>query len=762
MRRPFCLTGLAFAVALLLGIYLMPKGAETYDWLDGEQIRMLGVVEWKEQKISKGEEILVISLGQVIVLNPVLADSLEYLPEKIREATVKQLKKYCKNNKTRLCLPGTEGIEGVLCYPGEEPAMGSVVLMEGTFYAFSRATNPGEFDAADYYRILGQQGRLMRAGCFSRSRDHSEFRETLYTCREYLSLILHACYPEKEASVMGAMLLGEKGLLDGEVKSLYQHNGIIHILAISGLHLSILGMGFYKLLAHLRVPKLVDIILSLALMYCYGTMTGMGVSVVRALVMFGLNLCASLAGRTYDLLSAMTVAALLILVQQPLYLIHSGFLFSFGAVCGIGFLPEVSGQLPGRNAFLKALSAGAWVSLVTLPVHLCFYYEFPLYSILLNLIVIPCMGLLLVSGVCVMAASAVFMPLGRLAALPGICILAFYERCCGFCMKLPGQRLITGWPENWQVVVFFGLLAAAVFFAGKKKRGYFWGALLAAVMLLTCRMPQDFEITVLDIGQGDCIYLADGQGGRYLIDGGSSDKKEIETYQIIPFLKYRGVSRLDAVFVSHSDEDHISGILGLLENYGETGIEIGCLVLPDLAEESRDENYSEMEALARSRGVPVVFLHEGEQLKKGKLMLTCLHPNESYVNSNANEGSMVLYLTYENFSALFTGDLEGEGEELVTERLARMKVAGGLPEGITLLKAAHHGSKNSTREELLEIVNPRLTLISAGRNNSYGHPHKETLERLEEQGCAVLQTPDSGAVTVRLRGGKVSVETFVH
>lgn len=762
MRRPLCLTGLAFAVALLLGIYLMPKGAETYDGLDGEQTLLLGVVEWKEHKISKDKEVLVVSLGQVIVLNPILADSLEYLPEKIREATVKQIKKYCENNKARLCLPGTEGIEGVLCYPGEEPAMGSVVLMEGKFYAFSHATNPGAFDAADYYRILGQQGRLMQADCLSQSRDHSRFRETLYTCREYLSLTLHACYPEKEASVMGAMLLGEKGLLDGEVKSLYQHNGIIHILAISGLHLSILGMGLYKLLAHLPIPKSVNIILSVALMCCYGTMTGMGVSMVRALVMFGLKLCASLAGRTYDLLSAMTVAALLILIQQPLYLTHSGFLFSFGAVCGLGFLPEVSEQLPGRNAFLKALSAGAWVSLVTLPVHLCFYYEFPLYSILLNLIVIPCMSLLLVSGLGVMAAASVFLPLGRLAAFPGVWILTFYEKCCGFCMGLPGQRLVTGRPGNWQVVVFLGLLAAAVFFAGKKKKVHFWCAIFSAVTLLTCRMPQNFEITVLDIGQGDCIYLSDGQGGHYLIDGGSSDQKEVETYQIIPFLKYRGVRRLDAVFVSHSDEDHISGIQGMLEKYGETGIEIGCVFLPDLAEESRDENYLTLAALAQSRDVPVAFLQEGDRLDKGELMLTCLHPDKSYVNLDTNAGSMVLYLTYDDFSALFTGDLEGEGESLVTERLAHMREAGGLPEGITLLKAAHHGSKNSTKKEFLALVNPRLALISAGRNNSYGHPHRETLERLAEQGCQICQTPDGGAVTVRVRGKKVSVETFVH
>lgn len=753
MRRPLCLTGLAFAVVLLLGIYLMPKGAETYDELHREQVTLLGVVEWKEQKNTKNEEVLVVSLGQVIVLNPILTDSLENLPETIRETTARQMIKYCKENRARLCLPGTEGIEGVLCYSEEEPAMGSVVLMEGKFYVFSHGTNPGQFDGADYYRILGQQGRLMQAECLSESRDHSAFRERLYACRKYLSLLLHACYPEKEASVMGAMLLGERGTLDEEVKNLYQYNGIIHILAVSGLHLSVLGMGLYKLLDRLRVSKLVNIILTIIWMYCYGVMTGMGVSILRAFVMFGIKLCAPLVGRTYDMLTAMTVAALLILVRQPLYITHSGFLFSFGAICGIGLMPEASVHLSSKNKFLKALLAGGWVSLATLPVHLCFYYEFPPWSVLLNLIVIPCMGALLASGVAVMAAAAFLLPLGRLAAFPGIWILAFYERCCGFCMKLPGRRLITGRPTGLQTAAFLVILVLAALFAKRMKRGQFAAAVLLAVAVLTLRLPQGLTITFLDVGQGDCICLEEGRR-RFLIDGGSSDTDDVDVYRIVPFLKYRGISRLDAVFVTHPDSDHENGIRGMLENYEENGIEIGMLVLPDVARESKNEAYLTLAELAESRGVPVHLIHAGERVESGALSFLCLHPSAGYANEDTNAYSTVLYLRCGRFSALFTGDLEGEGEELVTERIK------GFAQHADLLKVAHHGSGNSTFEEFLRAVNPRIAVISAGRDNVYGHPHRETLERLVRQGCSIWQTPESGAVTVRVRGGRMMIEGY--
>lgn len=770
MRRPLCLIGLAFAAVLLLGLYLLPHGARVYEETDGEQVTLLGVVEWKERKISKEKEVLVVSLGQVFVLEPgqtaelkgLLTDQ-ENLPETSGGNTLKKIRKYCEKKEESLRHPDTEGIEGVLCYlDKEEPAMGSVVLMEGKFYAFTHATNPGEFDAAGYYRIMGQQGRLMKTTCLAQSSEFSAFREGLYQCRVYLSLLLHACCPEREADIMAAMLLGEKGALDEEVKSLYQQNGIIHILAISGLHLSILGMGIYELCSRMRVPKVVNIILSIAVMYCYGSMVGMGVSIVRALIMFGMKLGAGLFGRTYDMLTAMVTAAVLLLLKQPLYLTHSGFLFSFGAICAIGLWPMVSDSFPLRYKPTKALFTGLWVAILTLPVHLCFYYEFPLYSIFLNLLVIPCMGAVLLSGIGTVAAGALYLPLGRIAALPSVWILLCFEKCCDLCGRLPGHQWITGCPKPWQTALFFGMITLAVVFAVKKKKRQFAAGLFLAVVVLTLRIPVGLEITVLDVGQGDCIYLSEGGKRSYLIDGGSSDQSDVDEYRIVPFLKYKGVSSLDAVFVTHPDSDHENGIRGMLEAYEENEIRIGALVLPDVADESRNESYLTLQRLSEEKGVPVCYVHEGQRIESGRLTFTCIHPEEGYACGDINAYSTVLGLTYGGFSALFTGDLEGEGEELVMERLAHMQTDRILPESFTLLKVAHHGSKNSTPEAFLKLTDPQIALISAGRDNSYGHPHKETMERLAGQGCRIYQTAVSGAVTIRVDAKRVRVEEWIE
>lgn len=728
MRRPLCLLGLAFVAVLLLGSFLIPQKKKDCSRWDRERLAILGVVEGKEHKLSQEKEVSVLSLGQVIVLKSdqvnnlmqILNHSKKDHSPGVGDHTAKQIRTYCKKNRESLCLPGAEGIEGVLCYTeGEEPAMGSLVLMEGKFFAFSHATNPGEFDAADYYHMLGQQGRLMQADLLAKDGAADAFREGLYQCRRYLSLLLRACCPEREAAVLGAMLLGEKGFLDEEIKGLYQQNGIVHILAISGLHLTLLGMGFYRILERLHAPKLVNIILTIVLMYCYGIMTGMGVSVVRALVMFSMKLFAGLIGRSYDLFCAMTTAALLILVQQPLSLFHSGFLFSFGAICGIGFLPAVSVHFPEKPKCLKALFTGAWISLSTLPVYLHFYYEFPPYSVLLNLLVIPCMGIVLASGVLTLAAAAVFLPFGRVTVCPGIAILTLYEKCCEVCAGLPGKKWITGRPANWQIILFLAILSALVFWAKKMKRLQFFAGIIAAGVILILRLPAGLELTFVDVGQGDCIYVSEPGGKCILIDGGSSDKSDVEEYQILPFLKYRGVSVLDAVFVTHPDSDHENGIRGMLEAYEKNGIRIGMLVLPDVDMESRNENYLSLTALSEKKGVPVHYIACGDRLSFGKVMLTCIHPQRGYENQDTNAYSTVLALTYGDFSALFTGDLEGEGETLVTERLARRgdHVRRHLPQRITLLKVAHHGSKNSTPDPFLALTNPQIALISAGRDN---------------------------------------------
>ena len=724
MRRPVCLIGLAFVVIIRIYLYLCPLPVPDLEQADKSMVTLTGQVEKKEYRISNNQEVLVVYLKDVQVINPQLQ------------------------------------ISGVMCYmEAEEPNIGSYVQIRGKLRAFSKATNPGEFDAASYYQILNIQARIQNAVILKETQSYDRFREGLYKIRCYFSALLDACYGEKDASVMKAILLGEKSGLDEDIKMLYQLNGVIHILSISGLHISMIGMGLYKILHKCRCPMILNILFSIAFMYCYGVMTGMSISAVRAIMMFGFHIAAGLFGRTYDMLTAMAVSAITVLFRQPLYLYHSGFLFSFGAILAIGlFLPVLEENLLWKTKVEKVMSTGLAVSVITLPVYLCFYYEYPLYSLLLNLLIIPGTSVVVSGGLCTLTAAACYLPLGKFAALPAHIILAFYEICCTLTLKLPGSRNILGKPETWQIVMFAAIICVAVFCSKKWSRLQFWMGILIAMLCLTMRFQSGLQITVIDVGQGDGIYIADDRGGHYLIDGGSSSKSDVGTYQILPFLKEEGVDSLDAVFVTHMDSDHYNGIRTLIEDMNTNGIPIKNLFLPDIGENSKSEAYIELAELAEKQGISVQYIHKGDILRHGKLKFTCLHP-EKGAEQETNESSIVLYLEYKAFTALFTGDLEGSGEEEVRQELECDADLQG--EGITLLKVAHHGSRNSTGEAFLVTASPNVALISAGKDNSYGHPHEELLQRLTEAGSHIYVTAEGGAITVTYRDGKVRVKQFL-
>lgn len=300
--------------------------------------------------------------------------------------------------------------------------------------------------------------------------------------------------------------------------------------------------------------------------------------------------------------------------------------------------------------------------------------------------------------------------------------------------------------------------------AGKiiKKVGAFIGILLfMAIFCLAVIKAHDkrgeLQITMLDVGQGDGIYIKTPAGKHYLIDGGSSDVTNVGTYRIEPYLESQGVEALDYVFVSHGDGDHTSGIEEMLANQ-KLGIQIHTIVLPN--EQVIDDALYALAELASENGTKVVIMEVGDAIEDEKsfsgnqMLLTCVAPFDTYEGEIGNASSMVLDLQYGEFDMLFTGDLEKDGEEIVVD--------SGILRDYDVLKVGHHGSKYATSEKFLEQVKPEIALISAGRENAYGHPSEETLERLEDIGCEVYSTQECGAITIRTDGENMRVDGFTH
>ena len=849
---------------------------------------------------------------------------------------------------------------------GEEESLkiGQQIILEGTFSHFATATNPGEFDVQRYYAAKGIGGRVRQSQILAVGEKYSFLREKLYGFRQVLHDRLAEVFPAKEASVMQTVLLGEKEELDAEVKALYQKNGIAHILSISGLHITLLGMGVYRLLKRLGLPVRAAAVGGAMLLLMYGVMVGMNVSASRAIGMYLLQMLGIFVGRTYDMLTGLGLMALLLVIQEPERLFDVSFLMSFGAVLGICILtPVLSGdsremdadaELEGKeisvwpvwlrtvadilgdsayarnkyregwrkvayegiqrmvSAVKGGFAASVGVILFTLPVQLWFFYEIPVYSVLLNLLVLPFMSVVVAGGI-----LALIPGLGLVGTVDCL-ILWWYEWICGRFAQLPGAIWCVGRPEIWQIVCYyvgiFLLVFGREYVEAWKKRGTYgeknvpgdrlhsartpwclitrgawkrrgtygeenvpgdrqhfartlwclitrgadesirnrkkdcngemiqhsdrrfgicptgvqnalakfrcaWqGAmtymnrvphLIAVVMilglligLLTGNFDCGSRVTFLDVGQGDGIVVETGQGA-YLFDCGSTSRKNIGEYVLKPYLKSRGTRSLRGVFVSHPDEDHINGVIELLENGADWGIVVEQLFLPAIAEGKRTESFATLLAAAEMAEVPVSYIKCGDEIRDSQLRLLCLHPEENTTLADANAYSECFYVEVfakkikqeaiddrkandasggsaiegsgengsfagnserKNFrvndgkiNILLTGDVEGEGERQLMQELQEQR--GQRAFRVDILKVAHHGSGYSTGTEFLAAASPATAIISCGRNNSYGHPHAETLQRLEDARVPWYGTMDYGALIVtvdshgnRLRG----------
>ncbi|MCM1535610.1 MAG: DNA internalization-related competence protein ComEC/Rec2 [Clostridium sp.] len=642
----------------------------------------------------------------------------------------------------------------------EELLLGSRVTVRGRLGSFRTATNPGEFDAAKYYRTLKIGGKLTDVKLLAKSEDYSRWKEMLYRLKAYWRERLFRIFPEEEASVMAAMLLGEKKGIDEEIKELYQRNGIIHILSISGLHITIIGMGIYELLRRLHAPPFLAALCGGCILLLYGIMTGFGISTCRAVGMYLLRMAAEIVGRTYDMLTAAALLAALMVWQNPLYLSHSGFLLSFGSLFGIGmFYPaflnkdetqkaqrkepqtlvrNVWRELGGRlyQSILACLS----ITMMTLPIQLWFYFEVPTYSIALNMIVIPFMTLVLLTGLVAMMVPG----LGVVGTVDCL-ILQGYEALCRFFAALPFSLWNPGHPKVWQIILYYLLLFGTLGimkvkkFGNVSKKAILTVLVIALAMVFALNFEREDSVTFLDVGQGDCICLRTKEGRVYLFDCGSSNRSQVGKYVLKPFLKYHGISHIDGIFVSHFDADHCNGLEELLENRAQWGFTVGQLYLSPTTDKGSEEKWKFESTLSNS----AAYIYKGYSLKTGETTVTCLHPPENSA-MEGNAASQCFYVDFGENTLLLTGDVEKEGEESLLKELQERGIYH-----ITVLKAAHHGSKNSTSKEFLKWTAPDLTVISCGRNNRYGHPHEELLGRLEEAQSSILRTQTSGAVTLK-------------
>lgn len=661
--------------------------------------------------------------------------------------------------------------------------IGNCIQAVGSYRAFQRPRNEGNFNEEQYYyskkiglRMTAWQEQLLSGG-------EKKGRQWLWNLRTRLEQVFQEHMTERTGGIMANMTLGSRKLADQEVKSLYQKAGISHVLAVSGLHVSIFGMGLYRLLRRVYCPKTLSALLAAFVVYSFGLLTGMELSTTRAVVMFLLMMAAGITGCTYDSVTALSLSALLQLWNNPYGLWYAGFLLSYTAVLGAvviaGILREqgagrkqerksrqqenggkggveekkwMGQKLPGKlmGKLLDTMKVSLCIQAATLPVLLFFYYEVPAYSVLINGCVLPFMGILLFLG----AAGGIlglFSGGAACAVLKApIWILSGCEGICRFFTELPGNNIITGKPSMEKIIWYYILLALLLYLVTwRKKKNYFLLWLGLAVLLCCGNGQKGTEVDFLDVGQGDGIFLQSREGRGVFIDGGSTDVGKVGTYRILPFLKCRGMKEIQLWFVSHADADHISGLREVLE----AGYPVRNLVFAEGI--VKDEAWEALAELAEEKGSHIYYLKAGDRITLDEMRFTVLYPWEE--KTDRNEASMVLLAELEGMTGIFSGDIGAEQERELVER---GELQGLLEEPVTFCKAAHHGSDSSNSLEFLELLSPRLTVVSCGADNSYGHPGENALERMAQSGSRILFTMENGQIRLRKEGEEVLIWKF--
>ncbi len=711
---------------------------------------LCGLSWFRERPLTAGQESQV--LGQTVIAEGIL-----------REKVEKDTSFSVYLDRTILTFQSTTiPIENTKIYMDEKVTFprGTRLRVRGTLHEIETPRNPGEFDNPIYYETQGIYYTMAEGKVLGYSENPHWYGRLLECVRESLADCLEEI-SGKHAGIFQAILLGDKTDLDTQIRSQYQMAGIVHILAISGLHLSILGTGFFKILKRIGAGNGLAGVLALCVIIPYGVLTGGSVATMRAVIMFLIGIGARITGRSYDLLSSLSVAAVLILLDCPACLYYSGFQMSFGAVLGLGWILPILLESFGGSRKLEPLLSAAAVHLVMIPLLLYSFSEVSLLGIFLNLLVIPTVSGVLVSGLAGAAAGLCIPLLGKILIFPGRCLLALYNGLGALCCRFPFCTWVGGKPEIWQMALYYLLLILLMEVLRRTKRkeqplkrcgkGVLAGVYLFSLAVLSWRDHSGLRITVLDVGQGDGIVWEKEDGSCFLVDGGSSSQSMVGSYRILPYVKSRGISRIQAAFVTHTDEDHCSGIREILEAQTAytTSVRIERLVLP--AWKQKPESYARLEALAIEAQVPITYVKAGDRLKSGKLNLSVLNPGPDFEEEDGNGGSIVLQAEYGEFCGLFTGDIGEEQEELILEQV----------QPCSFLKVAHHGSKNSSCEDFLEKIHPVISVISVGEKNLYNHPHPDAVRRLEKWSKELHMTKEEGAVQVWTDGQIMRVKGYL-
>ena len=649
---------------------------------------------------------------------------------------------------------------------------GDRVLMTGRLRSPQPARNPGGFDARTYYTSRGVYALMSVRDAASyrvtlRNRSFSWQTGVIDPLRNSIDQSIDRTMRGDSAALLKGILLGERRQLPEELLDTFRTIGLAHILAVSGLHVGLITLVIFTLLFVLRLPRNLVVAGTLCILVLYAFITNLTPSVIRATIMAALFLAGRQLDRQTDTVNILAVAAIVILLIWPSALFDLSFQLSFLATYAIitGY-PRMKELLPeglsrSEKWWARWLRDGLLVSVAAqigaLPVVAGTFHQVSWMSPVANLFIGPLVFLNTTFGVLTALTGPLFIEIARLFSAVNTLVLYGMIHLSKAFSSVPTALVEVPAPSS---LFFLSFYAAGLLLLWNPKdpgRQRARQGLAALSFLLVCYslLPdRALEITVLDVGQGDAIFIACPNGRTLLVDGGPGPPAyDAGARVIVPFLRAKGHRRVDTMIVTHPHLDHYGGLSAVVES-----VDVGEVISSGVTSEAGA--YRAWRETVERHGIPYRTVARGDTLAAlGGVRGVFLHPDPLFLSgasrANPNEVSVVLRLSYGAFSMLLTGDIEEKAEYAVTRRDRAPAVLRS-----TVLKSPHHGSGSSSGTAFLDAVDPEAVVVSAGMYNSFGHPSIIILEEYRRRGATVYRTDRGGAVIVRSDGPSWTMEYY--
>ncbi len=613
------------------------------------------------------------------------------------------------------------------------------------------ARNPGAFNYRDY---LNRQGIVLitdgkAALLDQRSGGWSPNRQ-LALRRKQIGVVIDQTIDPPFNGVMKGLLLGERGEIDPDIRARFQQIGVVHILAVSGLHVGFILLILTLVGKTMRLNEGLRTSLIILGLIFYMGLTGYPSSVVRAGIMAILYVTGKYLEKEVNPWNIIGVTAFLILLWKPDELFSPAFQLSFGAVAGILFIYPRLQQWEAVSSRWKRLRQVRVLRLATdlmglslgaqmgtfIPVMLLFR-TFPVWGLMANLFIVPLTGLAVTSGILTIAAYYIHPFLGASYGGTAWGFLYVMNMISKFFSALPFGSL----PLGKLTLVDAAALLVFIFCVISPAKRYWSRLVMAALAVFIIFQWQqvfahrDIRLTFLDVGQGDCSIIEDGDHEIIIDSGYAGFGKDYGQRVLLPYLKYRGITHVDLLILTHPHADHIGGAVSLLNT-----MKVSTLWEPQTI--SHSKLTKEVQQAALKAGCKIDAPSPGNVYQLGDVKLTILYPDSlTSVNSkNLNNTSLVVKVDIVGKSFLFMGDAELP----VEERLDGLS----LIKNMDLVKIGHHGSTTSSGEAFVEKTRPAMGIVSVGKGNKFGHPAPAVIHRWESVGSRIYETEKDGAVTV--------------